>query len=153
MPISRLTFSLKPKLVLSSEWEKTESTARGTVITTSSPVFGLMHREGTPLPRFGMREADAGASTFGLVPSGVKAGDWLRVRLVIDFQANGGRGFGDVYFKNLTQGDPKFLPVSGLQDVNLAMGGVDASAWDAITIRTDWARVNSRIDNLTIQAP
>ena len=60
--------------------------------------------------------------------NGAGGGDWLRLRLVIDFTANGGQGSGSVYYQNLTAGDTALHLLAGLEDVNL---GLDSSATDA----------------------
>jgi hypothetical protein len=101
----------------------------------------------------GVRGAGNGTQTEALVPGGVNSGDWLRIRLTMDLSANGGAGFGDVSFKNLTQGDSSFTAVTGLQGVDLQMGGIDATLWNSLHIRSDLSQPNSRIDNLTVQVP
>ena len=123
-------------------------------VGNTSPWIQLLDDVGTiTSPSFGVRGANFGSQSSTLVPAGINTGDWLRIRLVMDLSANGGAGFGDVFFQNLTQGDTSFTAVGGLQDVDLEMGGVDATTWNSIAIRTDSSASASRIDNLTVMLP
>lgn len=104
-------------------------------------------------PHFALRGASHGTSDYAPIPAGYDQGDWLRIRLEMDLTANGGNGFGDVSFQNLTQGDTGFTSVAALQDRNLNMGAVDASQWNTMGIRTDVDATASQIDNLTTAVP
>jgi len=119
-----------------------------------SPGIGLIDGAATGLntPAFAVREGAGGAYSFVAV-TGANQNDWLRIRLTMDFTANGDDGFGDVSYMNLTQGDLAFTSVAGFQDVDLKMGSVDAEIFDALQIRTDLDVPQSQIDNLTVAVP
>lgn len=54
------------------------------------------------------------------MPGGTTA-DWYRLRLIIDYTANGGDGSGSLYAQDLTLGDTGFTPITGMQNINLGM--------------------------------
>ena len=85
--------------------------------------------------------------------NGAVGGDWVRLRLVMDFTANGGQGSGSVYYQNLAAGDTAFQPLAGLQNVNL---GLDPHAnnarnpahWNAMWLHMEGA--TNQLDNIVI---
>lgn len=87
-------------------------------------------------------------TTTGL-PTGVDFDDWISLRLEMDMLANGGNGSGSLYYKNLTDGDPGFTAVSGLQNLNLGYLAQDPSQWSRMVLRTGFYAGN-KIDNLYI---
>jgi len=119
-----------------------------------SPGIGLIDDapSGPSTPAFAVRKGGGGSNLYVAV-TGADQGDWLRIRLTMDFTANGGDGFGDISYMNLTQGDLSFTSVAGLQNVDLDMSGVDATTFDALQIRTDLNVPQSQIDNLTVHVP
>lgn len=100
--------------------------------------------------KFSVREAyDGPASTSAHM---VIPGNWYRLRLRIDFTANGGEGAGSVDVLNLTSGEIEFTPEPNLQNVNLKissrLGKEGAPAkWDDMFIRADR---DTPIDNLAL---
>lgn len=84
---------------------------------------------------------------------GIGGGNWVRLRVVMDFTANGGTGSGSVFVQNLSQGATSFLAVPGLQDVDLALdqNATDASnptLWDALWLHFEGATYS--LDNIEV---
>lgn len=94
------------------------------------PSFGTYDRD------FRLQGANLGTIHNVDFGSGNNGTDWYRIQLRIDFTANDGDGSGSLYYKNLTDGDPDFIAVSGLQDIDLELGAMDPGAkpttWDAL---------------------
>lgn len=86
------------------------------------------------------------ATANGGNPAGVTT-DWFRLRLDIDFTANGGDGAGSLSYMNLTNSETTFTPITGLQgiDLKLATVGSDPATWDTMFVRVQHG---SEIDNL-----
>jgi hypothetical protein len=83
----------------------------------------LLYTTGSGIGSF----SSPGATSTGL-PATLNAGDWVTVRMVIDWKRNfyaniSGlpyyNGEGDVYYKNLTDGETTFTPVANMQNLNL----------------------------------
>lgn len=104
-------------------------------------------------PIFAVVKANATGSFSASLPGTVSFGDWVRVRLTMDFTANAGDGFGSVTMANLTQ-STGYTAVTGLQNLALGMsnGAVNEAAWDAMWTRTDLAS-SMTADNLTVIVP
>ena len=123
--------------------------------------FGLAHGEKGVLsnagagPQFGIcdaayviRSAGLGSNTTGAAdPS--DSGHWIRLKLVMDFTANSGRGSASLHKQDLTMEDNGFTPVTGLQDVKLNLTSAP-STWDAMFIRVQDDSGGAAIDNLSI---
>ncbi len=111
------------------------------------PAFGIIDR------KFAIKEANLGALTSVELGSGNSGSDWYRLRLRIDFLANGGEGAGTLAFMNLSDGDTAFTDVAGLQNINIKLGRMDANAgpttWNTMFLQllTDGGNVPS-VDNL-----
>lgn len=77
-------------------------------------------------------------------------GDWYRLKLTIDFTANGGDGAGNMYVMNLTDGetDYRVSPVFG--NFNLGITSMTALAQDPATWNSLYVRLgaNNEADNL-----
>jgi hypothetical protein len=105
------------------------------------PSFGTYDR------RFRIQAADLSTTHEADFGSGNSLEDWYRLQLRIDFSAPGGAGAGSLFYKNLTDGDPEFLPLSGLQDIDLELGNLNPdaapTAWDAL-----WVHVRSSGGNI-----
>lgn len=101
-------------------------------------------------PIFAVVKANGAGSFSASLPGTVNFGDWVRVRLTMDFTANGGDGFGSVSMSDLTQGTG-FAAVTGLQNLALGMSNVAVieSSWDSLWTRTDLAS-GLTADNLTV---
>lgn len=73
------------------------------------------------------------------LPDTIQVGGWLRVRLEIDFSANGGNGSGKVLIKNLAQPDEDFVE-TGIKAVDLNITelrgkAADPANWNAWFLR------------------
>jgi hypothetical protein len=94
------------------------------------PAFGTDDRN------FVLQQANRGTAFEVAFGQGNAGGDWYRMQLRIDFTANGGNGSGSVYYRNLTDGDPEFQPVAGLQEIDLRLSDMSTQAgpetWDAM---------------------
>jgi hypothetical protein len=94
------------------------------------PAFGTNDRQ------FAIQQANHG-STFAIdFGPGNSRDDWYRIRLRIDFTANDGDGSGSLLYLNVTDGDDEFLPVAGLESINLDLSAMHPDAgparWDAM---------------------
>jgi len=94
------------------------------------PAFGADARS------FVLQQANRGA-VFGTAFGPGNAGDdWYRMQLRIDFTANDGNGSGSLFYRNLSDGDPQFQPLAGLQEIDLRISDMSPSAgpetWDAM---------------------
>ena len=81
--------------------------------------------------------------------------DWVRLRLVMDFTANGGQGAGDLYYQNLTAGDSALQPVAGLQNINLGLNSVGTDATNPARWNAMWTNMwgeGNQLDNIVVVA-
>lgn len=84
------------------------------------------------------------------IPSGwYTRGDWARLELRVDFTGNNGEGVASLFFKNLTDDDPDYLPVPGLQNVPLEGETAYPEAWDLVEFRI---RNDAAVTNITPNA-
>ena len=94
------------------------------------PLFGVRDR------LFRVQQANQGAAFEVAFGPGNAGYDWYRIRLQMDFTANNGVGAGALSYRNLSDGDPEFIPVDGLQNVNLGLDSLHPeagpAAWDAM---------------------
>ncbi len=107
---------------------------------------------------FEVRGANGGSVTTVPVAAGIDVGDWVRLRLVMDFtDTSGGRsGSMDAYYVNLTDNQSSYTPISGLQDINMQLNRNQSlpSTWNALAIRFDVSSGSGRqVDNLTVNVP
>lgn len=91
------------------------------------------------------------------VADGEESTDWYRVRLSIDFTANGGDGAGSLSYLNLTNGETEFKAPPELQDLDLRIltnGAPDPAAWDSmfLLLRIDASNI-PKADNLIPNLP
>ncbi len=90
------------------------------------------------------------AMQFG---SGNGRSDWYRIQLHINFTTNNGLGSGSLYYRNLTDGDVNFIPIAGLQNINLQLKNMNQNA-QPNTWNTMWLQLladggnEPAIDNL-----
>ena len=113
--------------------------------TEWGPMFGVSRSNKNafgPL-KFYLRLTGAGTQMYSgftvaeQVEENAVAGDWLRLRLVIDFTANFGDGSGTLYWKNLTLGNDWTL-VEDMVDVDLELSsGPAPSTWNTMITRID----------------
>jgi len=104
----------------------------------------------------GVQVMDATGTITKVPLSNVSAfgGHWVRLRLVMDFTANGGQGSGDVYFQNLTNGDTSLQPVTGLQDINLGLTPGSGDASDPANWNGMWGHMEgatNELDNILVE--
>lgn len=86
------------------------------------------------------------------LPNGTTS-DWYRLRLTMDFTANGGDGSMSMFEQNLTLGEVSFTPITEMQ--NLSMGILaGGSALQPVNWTHDWIRVDSSgsLDNLSFNS-
>ena len=127
----------------------------GVIRKTGPSEIGPTLTIGSNSPLVGVQLRDA-AGTITKVPlsavSGV-GGDWIRLRLQMDLNANGGQGSGTVYYQNLSDGDTALQIVPGLVNINLALDkdatdGSNPKLWNAMWLHFEGA-VN-QLDNIEI---
>ena len=96
------------------------------------PAFGTDNR------MFLIQGANMGAITQVEFGSGNSGSDWYRMRLVVDFTANDGRGMGSLLYRNLTDSHTEFKPVAGLQGIDLQMdrlvAGSSPESWNCMWV-------------------
>jgi hypothetical protein len=76
-------------------------------------------------------------------------GDWIRLRLVMDLDANTGSAF----YQNLTDGDTVLMPVVGLQNIDLQLDELATDAtnpenWNAMWLHFEGSK--NELDNIAI---
>lgn len=78
------------------------------------------------------------------------AGDWLQLRMVLDFTGAAGEGAGEVFLRNLTAGDTDFTSVATNADLQIASGlpTNPPSTWNGAFIYLH--DVSQRLDNLIV---
>jgi len=105
------------------------------------PAFGTNDRQ------FAIQQANYGPTYAVDFGSGNSKDDWYRIRLRIDFSANDGDGSGTLFYMNLTDGDDEFVPVAGLEDINLDLSEMHPEAgpahWNAM-----WLHLLTGGDNI-----
>ena len=114
----------------------------------SSSAYGqgcLMQAAGLVIP-------DSSGSDYDLRAAPVTFADneWIRLRLVIDFTANGGDGSAVLYYRNLSDGETTFTPYVTNTDLNILGLGANANPvlWTGIVGRLD--SFGPHIDNLQV---
>jgi len=110
------------------------------------PTFGIV---GTGKPNaFYIREAAFGNFYYGSLPPNVADGDWLRLRLTLNFTAHGGDGAGSLEYEDLTTGT-SFTPIAALQGIDLKLSNMSTgpSAWNEMYVRIEGPGLSA--DNLS----
>ena len=103
-----------------------------------------------------IRGADLGTLTTVARGSEVAAGDNVKVRMVMDLNANNGNGSGSLYYMNITDGDEEFTAIAGMQNINLELlnmdgtGASNAENWNGLYARCGGGGM---LDNLEISTP
>ncbi|HRI70088.1 MAG TPA: hypothetical protein PK156_37920 [Polyangium sp.] len=115
--------------------------------TSTSPWIGV--KEG----HLNYRQSSFGEQIPAPVPSDVKPGHWIRLRLVIDLtdKREGKNGSATVFLKNLTKEDKVFRSIPRLDnlDAHLERASTPPATWDAMYVRFD-KPADYRIDNLRV---
>lgn len=115
--------------------------------TSTSPWIGLKSGQ------VNYREASFGEQIAAPVPSDVKPGDWIRLRLVIDLtdKREGKNGSASVFIKNLSKKDTVSRAIPRLQnlDAHLERLAAPPSSWDGMYIRFD-KPADYHTDNLSV---
>ena len=89
--------------------------------------------------------------------TGNEATHWYRLRLRLDFDANGGDGSASLAYMNLTNGETSFTDIPTLQDLNVRLilnGAPDQADWNAmfLKLRVDATNI-PKVDNLIPNIP
>ena len=108
----------------------------------SSPIWGVKLVTGGDV----YNAATVDVSRVGAI------GDRVKIKVVIDFQANGGAGSADCYYQNLTNGNSGYQPIAGLTNVPLALdfGATDSSnpgLWNGMAYHFEG--LGAELDNFT----
>lgn len=135
-------------------------------ITLISPRIGLFSTfsksKNTPANHLVVIVFKGGKEVFlrAPLPESVQPGDWLRLRLEMNFLDNGGNGRGALLYKNLTKNETAFSP-SGLDGIDLGLKELSGRAaqpanWNAWVIRLVNVAANGgsgfAIDNLAVSS-
>ena len=96
-----------------------------------------------------------GGTNVNVPLANIGGGGWVRLRLEIDLEANSGRGSGDLYYQNLSNGDTSLQPVSGMQGIDLgfdpgATNALNPAKWNAMFNHVEGAA--GHLDNILIGA-
>jgi hypothetical protein len=132
-----------------------DANSNGVVLKTDSSEIGPRLLVGSEANKqIQVISADGSNTTVSLSnANGAVNGDWLRLRLVMDFTANDGQGSGSVYYQNLSKGDTTLQPLAGLQDVNLklnlqAADGSNPALWNAMWLHMEGK--TNQLDNIVV---
>lgn len=103
-------------------------------------------------PKFMLRSANPNAMVSADASATDDRNDWYRLRLVIDFAANGGNGAGTLQVRNLTDGEQAYRTVlSGVDlQIKARMAAIsrDPATWNAWLVRMNGA--GAMADNLGV---
>jgi hypothetical protein len=132
-----------------------DANSDGVVLKTDASEIGPRLLVGSEVNRqIKVISADGSTTTAPLSnANGAVSGDWLRLRLLMDFTANDGQGSGSVYYQNLNKGDTTLQPLAGLQDINLklnlqAADGSNPALWNAMWLHMEGA--TNQLDNIVV---
>lgn len=108
------------------------------------PVFGFSGNN------YFLRQAVFGSNVNVARPAGDDLGDWYQLKLVIDFTAFGGAGSGDMFVRNMTDGELAFRPTPIFNDFNLGITSMSGISQDPATWNTLYVRLGlgNEADNL-----
>ncbi len=121
-----------------------------------NPVLGADVISGAPHFFLARNGATTTTGAYVAFPAGFAVDEWIRVKLVMDLTYNGGEGRGSVFAQNLTNNDPGFTAIPGLQNKSLFLttGGQAPTTWNAIYLETYGGAANSgQSDNITVTTP
>ena len=90
------------------------------------PAFGADDRN------FALQQANRGSVFETPLGQGNAGADWYRMQLHVDFTANDGNGSGSLFYRNLSDEDPEFQPVVGLQEIDLRLKDMSPNAGPAM---------------------
>jgi hypothetical protein len=95
----------------------------------------------------------AGSASAGLGAIAAVAGDWVRLRLVIDVTAGGGQGAASLFSQNLTAGATGLTASPAFQDVPLGLdhGATDArnpALWSGVRLHFEGS--DNALDNVVV---
>lgn len=121
------------------------------------PLFGVVTGN-----KYYLRGAGLGATfTASSARAGDDTGDWVQLKLVMDFTANSGNGSGTLYTRNLTDGESTWYTAKSDYSLELlrlrstanggsnGMSDMTPSQWDGLGLRFDKLGI---ADNLTVGA-
>lgn len=116
-----------------------DSSDAGAVINQSteiSPYFGLVKSTSTAgVLALVLRGASDGTVNFEPVAAYANDGDWIRLKMVMNLAA----GTGSLFFRNLSQRSPDYVPVPNCTGVSLQLGRMSPdcppSSWNAMFMR------------------
>ena len=120
------------------------------------PLFGVHDR------LFRVQQANQGMTFETAFGPGNAGHEWYRLQLHLDFTANNDIGAGKLFYKNLSDGDPEYIPVDGLQNVNLGLDSMhpdaDPAVWDAMWLHllnngSKYTAADNLIPHVGIQVP
>lgn len=103
-------------------------------------------------PTWGIKlVTSAGATTVSVSTVGAE-GDYVKIKVAINYQANGGAGSADCYYQNLTNGDTGYQPIAGLTGIPLdldfnATDNRNPSLWNGFAYHFEG--LGGQIDNFT----
>lgn len=103
--------------------------------------------------QFRLVAADQSFVQVPVANAGIAGGDWVSVRVVMDFTAGGGTGIGTVWCRNISAGATDFSQVPGLDAIPLGLDlmATDArnpSRWDAVWLHFEGATYG--LDNIEV---
>lgn len=125
-----------------------------------APAIGVINNQ------FVIRELADGGNSFSevfaraITAAEAEAGDWIRLRHVMDFTDNwnsttgGYDGSGQLYYQNLTRGDDHFIPLTS-GGVNLRITDMladirDPSTWDTMVLVRSGSATDVHLTNIFI---
>lgn len=140
----------------------------------STAAYGLCTSSGSAPVGFGLsvpgNGAESGTSSFWMLlgsgmysgvnhymatPMSANTSDWYRLKLLLDYSANGGDGSASMFEQDLSQGDTAFTPVSGLQNVDLGLTDPALSGSQLADMSDQFVYVTGggALDNISAQGP
>lgn len=121
----------------------------GATGSNRGPTFGFYGRDAL------LRRANPNNSNIQSLQETDGSSDWYRLRLVIDFTANGGDGSADLLLQNLTDGETTYRTVINDVDLDIQSRMVpaaqDPATWDSFFL--DVQGDTGMLDNVSVVIP
>jgi len=105
-------------------------------LTAYGPSFAISNN------KFSLGQAAWGQSVLCNTPASIHDGDWIRLRMVVNFQTNNYEGTSVLLVRNLTAGETNFTQYLAQTNLHIqtnlrAAGLSDPRSWTGVLMRTD----------------
>jgi hypothetical protein len=109
--------------------------------STGGEMFGLNNRSFSVL-------RGGNLTTTAPLPNRIREGDWIRLQLRFNFLARNSLATAGLFYKDISLRDEGFIPVAGLEDIELHIGAGQARKWNTLHINIGSPLDRIGVDNL-----